>query len=296
MNNVPFGDERCETTRRNLDSYLTNELAPVTHQEVMNHIGHCPACAAELEARLRLRTALKAAVGRQAVPPELRVRVRARLEQERSRGWWKAGWPRWAAATAAAAVICLSVWRLAPRETLPALADRPGQQAYIQKVSSTLAAVFKVGLGDHIHCSIFRKYPQNPPTVEQMKTKLGPAYQGLLPVVKAAVPEGYRVIMAHQCSYDGRKFVHLTLQNGGDLISLVVARKNPGESLGNLAMAQSAAGIPIYQSAAERYEVAAFEAGQFLAFVVSEKSGRANLRMATNLAPGVHDLLAKIAG
>ena len=61
---------------------------------------------------------------------------------------------------------------------MPALTDRPGQKVYIQKVSARLAAVLKVGLGDHIHCSIFRKYPKDPPPVEKMEADLGASYKG----------------------------------------------------------------------------------------------------------------------
>jgi hypothetical protein len=71
-------------------------------------------------------------------------------------------------------------------------------------------AALKLGLGDHIHCSVFREYPPNPPTVAQMEEDLGPAFRGVLPLVQSAVPDGYRVIMAHHCGYAGRKYTHLT--------------------------------------------------------------------------------------
>jgi hypothetical protein len=177
---------------------------------------------------------------------------------------------------------------------MPAITDRPGQNVYIQKVSATLAAVLKVGLGDHIHCSIFRKYPKDPPPIEKMEADLGASYKGLLPVVRAAVPDGYRVIMAHQCGYAGRKFIHLTFEKDGDLLSLVVARRKDGESLGTLAPALETSGVPVYQSAAARYQVAGFEAGDFLAYVVSDLKSKANLQIAASLAPSVREFLLKI--
>ena len=36
--------------------------------------------------------------------------------------------------------------------------------------------------------------------------------------------------MAHQCTYGGRHFVHITMRKGSDVISLVIARKNDGET------------------------------------------------------------------
>jgi hypothetical protein len=174
---------------------------------------------------------------------------------------------------------------------LPALSDRPAQNAYIQRISATVGSIVKVGLGDHIHCSVFRKYPQNPPTVEQMEKDLGPSYKGLLSLVKESVPAEYRVIMAHQCGYAGRKYIHFTLRKGNDLLSLVITRKKDAESLSGLTPAVQASGVPVYESKAQRYEIASFDGGQYFAFVVSGLKGEANLQIAANLAPAVHDFL-----
>jgi hypothetical protein len=99
--------------------------------------------------------------------------------------------------------------------------------------------------------------------------------------------------MAHQCSYAGRKFVHLTFEKNGGLLSLVVARKQTGESLDGLSPAGGASGVRIYQSAAGRYQVAGFEAGNFFAYVVSELRNKENLQIAANVAPAVREFLMK---
>jgi len=293
MNRVQFGEGACDKTRKFLDSYISSELLVETNHEILRHLEGCESCSTELETRTRIRARSKAAVRSQPVPPELQVLIRKQLQDKGSGRWFTAGWSRWAVAMAASLVVCAGVWVNYSRERMPDLSDRPGQNAYIQRVSASLASVLKVGLGDHIHCSIFRKYPQNPPPIEKMEAALGPVYKGLLPVVRAAAPEGYRVIMAHQCSYAGRKYIHLTLEKGGDLLSLVITRKNPGESLGGLSAAGESSGVPIHQSAAGRYQVAGFEAGDFLAYVVSDLKGKANLQIAANLAAGVRDVLMK---
>ena len=197
---------------------------------------------------------------------------------------------------AAAFALCVAAWLTYPwQPPLPDLADRTAQTSYIQRVSATVLSVFKSGLGDHIHCAVFRKYPRNPPTVEEMEAKLGPEYRGLLPLVEPAVPPGYRIVMAHQCTYGDRHFVHLTMrkgEKGEDLISVVITRKNPGETLNTLSPAATASGVPLYQSTAERYQVAGFESEHYLAFVVSTFDGRKNLQLATALAPAVRRLLS----
>jgi anti-sigma factor (TIGR02949 family) len=293
MNRMQFGEGGCEKIRKYLDSYVSNELLVETNHDVLRHIENCTTCAAELDARTRVRTRLKAAVKNQSVPPELQVRIREHIHRGRPHSWAGAGWVRWAGAIAAVVLVCAGLWVNYSGERRIAVTDRPAQNAYIQRISARMAAVLKVGLGDHIHCAVFRKYPKNPPSLEQMEADLGPAYQGLLPVVRGAVPDGYRVVMAHQCTYAGRKFIHFTFEKGGDLISLVISRRNAGESMEGLAPAGEPSGMPIYQSAAGRYQVAGFEAGGYLAYVVSDLKGHANLQVAAELGPNVREFLMK---
>jgi hypothetical protein len=279
-----------------MDSYINNELLVETNHEVLRHLEACPACAADVESRTRLKTRLKAAVHNLSVPEDLQARVRTALREDSRHSL---AWTRWASAAAAVLVVAAGLWFELPRWTQPALpdlADRRGQDVFIQKVSASLSAVLKVGLGDHIHCSIFRKYPKNPPSVEEMAQKLGPAYQELVPLVKPRVPEGYRIILAHQCGYQGRRFVHLTLTNGSSLLSLVITRKQSGESMQAMTVSDHASGVPVYQAAAQNYDVAGFETDQFLAYVVSDLGARQNLQIAYALAPAVHQFLAAVRG
>jgi hypothetical protein len=294
MKRVEFGDGGCLKIRRYLDSYISNELLVETNHEVLRHIESCAACAAELEIRARLRARLKEAVTAQPVSADLQLRIREQIRRHEPGGWamnwFRARWLGWGIAVAALAAG-ISVLMVPSPERLPALADRAGQNAYIQKVSANLAAVLRVGLGDHIHCSIFRRYPRNPPPVEEMEASLGPNFKGLLAIVRTAVPRGYRAVMAHQCSYTGRKFIHLTFEKEGRLLSLVVARREGSESLGGMSPAGLPSGIAIFQSAAGPYRVAGFEAGAFFAYVVSDLRGKDNLQIAAGVAKGVHDSL-----
>jgi len=89
--------------------------------------------------------------------------------------------------------------------------------------------------------------------------------------------------------------VHLTFEKDGRLLSLVVTRKQTGESLEVQSPAAEPAGVRIYQSGAGRYEVVGFEAGNFFAYVVSKLRGKANLQIAESVAPGVRDFLAKLS-
>jgi hypothetical protein len=293
MNRVSFGESACERTRKYLDSYISNELLVETNHEVLRHLEHCAACSAEADTRQQLRARVKSAVRTQPVPSELAALVRERVRAEESRGASGWAWLRWPAAAAASAALCTLLYVGYRPERLPALADSPAQNAYIQRISATMATVLKVGLGDHLHCSVFRKKAATVPTVAEMEKQLGPGYQGLLPAIRAAAPPDYKLILAHHCSYLNREYVHLTLENNGSLLSLVVARKQPGESFVNLTPAGDH-GTPVYQSHAGHYQVAAFDAGQFIAYVISDMKGKSNLQVAVAAAPAVREVLTKL--
>jgi hypothetical protein len=297
MNVKSHEDGACERIRGYLDSYISNELLVETNHEVLRHLETCLSCAAEVEARSRVRTRLKAAVESQQVPARLPINIRQMIHRRQSRFLPTAAWSLWALAAAAAVVLSVDIWSTRTRSGMPEsldVADRAGQDVFIQKVSGTVSKALRVGLGDHIHCAVFRKYPKNPPAPAQLAESIGSAFQGLVPLVKASVPDRYRILMAHQCSYSGRRFVHVTLSDGSNLMSLVIARKEPGESLGGLPSSTRASNVPVYQATAERYEIVGFETAQYLAFVISDLNTRSSLQMASGLALPVHNFLARL--
>jgi anti-sigma factor (TIGR02949 family) len=292
MNRVSFGEGACERTRKYLDSYVNSELQVETNHEVLRHLEGCPNCSAELDTLMKLRGRLKSAVKSQDAPAELEFRIRTKIRTRRGELFE----PRWAMAAAAGLLVAVGTWSVYSREGMPAIGDRPAQTAYIQKISNSLASVMKLGLGDHVHCAVFRKYPKNPPPVEQMMKDLGPSFEGLLPVVRAAVPQDFRVVMAHECSFAGRNYVHFTFKREAKLLSLVVTRKTEGESMTGLTHGTRPDGVPIYQQTAGQYQVAGFEAGEFLAYIISDLPSNSNLQVASNLAPSVREFLIKTNG
>jgi hypothetical protein len=60
-----------------------------------------------------------------------------------------------------------------------------------------------------------------------------------------------------------------------------------------LSPATRLSGVPLYQSGAGHYQVAGFEAGDFIAFVISDLKSGSNLQIAESLAPGVREFLIK---
>jgi hypothetical protein len=235
----------------------------------------------------RLKEMLKRAVKNEPAPPFLEARIRNTIRAER-----RTSWRLRLAPVAAAAAVCLGVtiaYQLGHLRLTTA-----SQESYITAVSNRVATLMRVGLGDHIHCSVFRKFPKDPPSAEALAARLGPEYRDLLPLVRRNVPERYAMVIAHTCRYRGRRFVHLSLRGEGKLMSLVIARKKDGESFATegMAAALSRSGIDVYRAGVQRFEIASFESRDHLVYFVSDLGRQPNMEMMLALAPRVREFLA----
>ncbi len=240
--------------------------------------------------RKNLNDRLRAAVRSIDPPPYLEARVRNHIRSSRKSPFWQ---PRFLTA-AAAVLVCFGAALAYRLGYLPFVS--PSHETYIATVSNQVAGIMRVGLGDHIHCSVFRKYPKDAPTAEQLAAGIPSEFLGLIPVVKAQVPGDYQLIMAHRCRYRLRPFVHLTFRKGSSLLSLVIATKKDGESFQaeGLTPAARQSGIPVYQAGADHFQIAAFETGKYIVYVISDLPPGGNTETMVALAPGVRDLLGRI--
>lgn len=286
----------CERTRERVDAYLDRELVGANRQAVRLHLEACSACTADARERAALKARVRGAVREQTPAPELEARVRAQLQAHQSPPWWNlAEWtaPKWAMTALMLTVASVVAWIATPRDSFPALDDLPAQDAYIQRISARLAGVLRPGIADHIHCAIFRKLPADPPPPAAMEAALG-LYRDLLPAINAAIPKSWRVVMAHQCSYLGRHYVHVIMSDGGQPISLVIARKQDGESFEGMRPSITAGAVPVFQDETAVYRVAGFETREYLTFLVSAPENTQNLDTVAKLVPGVSAVLARI--
>jgi hypothetical protein len=125
-----------------------------------------------------------------------------------------------------------------------------------------------------------------------MTRQLGPAYSGLLPVVEAHVPSGFRVVLAHRCSYKGRNYVHLIARGGDRLISLVITKRGESEAFErDLRAVASGSDLSVYSSDARPYNIAGFATTGFLVYLVSDLGEKPNLATLEALAPAVRRVL-----
>lgn len=207
--------------------------------------------------RGRLRTAAREV----QVPVGLEARVRDRLRQSREPQAKKFH----LMALAATLAICFGSW-----------AAYRGARS-----SSAVAALMRFGLGDHVHCGVIRQAGSSAqPTVDKFPAN----YKELIPIVRQRVAPHLPLVLAHECHYQGRKFVHLTFRDNRNLLSLVITRRQNGESLG--------AGV--HTAGVNQCQSAAFESGNFLVYAISDLPQQGNLAVLVALAPALNNFLNQI--
>ncbi|MEP7363591.1 MAG: hypothetical protein ABI972_10080 [Acidobacteriota bacterium] len=231
----------------------------------------------------KLRQQLQRAVRSTEVPPYLENKIRASIRGSESRQplQFRYTW------MAAAAALALAVFGGIAYQLGHLRLTSNSQDSYIASVSNHVASIMRVGLRDHLHCSYFRKFPKDEPKLEEIERKLPEPYRGMIPIVRKHVPADFQLMMTHQCGFHDRKFVHLALKRGSQLLSVVLAVKQDGESFKTeeLIPALTEAGIPFYQSGVQHFQVAAFESDRHLIYIVSDLSQDENMRTMTAMAP-----------
>jgi anti-sigma factor (TIGR02949 family) len=272
MTHIKLLEPGCRKVLASLDSYIDNELHTETNLDLIEHLRRCAPCTREAGERQKMRTRLRTAVRDVTVPAGLENRVRDRLRQSQQSHSKKI----YLMAIAAMLAVCFGSW----------MTLRPGR-------SAPLSAVMQVGYSQHVHCAVVRQGNTRPP---EGADKLTTQFKELLPMIRRHVPANLPLNVAHECSFEGRKFVHLTFRDGRNLLSLVIARKQGTESFAaaKLLPALAHSGIPIYAEGTDRYHLAAFETDRFLVYTISELPREKNLDILTALAPDLHHFLEQL--
>ena len=202
----------CRDVREVADSFLCEELLTETNHEILRHLDTCPSCRAEIDARRRLRGALRTAFTR---TPELRPagefvdRLRDQLRQaavqtHRSRMFSS----RW---LALAAGLVLAVGATAA--------------ILVSRSSASAEALARDAIGDHRNCALKYRLVRTPVPLEEAAQRFDSAFRLLLnaPPDEIGTPDGAaRVVERHSCAYGARQFGHVILQYRSRVVSLLV--------------------------------------------------------------------------
>jgi hypothetical protein len=92
--------------------------------------------------------------------------------------------------------------------------------------------------------------------------------------------------------------MHIGLKSDSRVVSVIVARKEPGENMrnSNLLPVISQGGLDIYGASAQRFRIAAFETSDHLAYVVSDDSEQQIRQLLAAIAPDIQRIVAAEKG
>jgi hypothetical protein len=297
MNVVNFNERSCERYRRYFDAYVDNELLVETNQDVLQHLRSCPDCTQILESRARMKQLVRNAVTKEEAPLELAAALRDRFRSER-RSFFAYDTARWI--MAAAAVLLLAIGGVAALQWGRVIRFG-GDDGVFQTVSARVQEILRVGLVDHVHCTILAENWKRFVSLDEIKANtrrsaLGPEFIDLVPAVQAKLGSDYKIVDGHRCTANNRKYVHLILTGSNDrIVSLVITEKqNESFTQADAAAVIKASGIPIYRDRQGKYEIAGFESDKYLAYVVSNLAKDSNLKIASVLAPVVYGHLHRL--
>ncbi len=248
----------CEKALACIDEYIDGELLTESSLDLSGHFAHCKPCSEEAELRRAIRQRLQSAIRREPLPEGLEARITRKLSdadrpQAKSKPFYLM--------TIAAALVVFFAYRFAGTGSVP------------------ISAVMQVGLGDHIHCAVPRTGLNTNSPIEKLPQNLRP----LMAIVHQHVPAGYQLTLAHECDFRSRRVVHMIFENEGKRLSLVVARKQDGESL-------SRAGV-VSAVSQSGFQVAAVESRGYLLYTVSDLPAERNTAFLAALAPSLSRFL-----
>jgi hypothetical protein len=202
----------CRDVRDVADSFLSEELLTETNHEILRHLDMCPSCRTEIDARRRLRGALRTSFNR---APELQPsgefadRLRAQLHQtavQKRRSWTLSG--RWLA-LAAGLVLAVGV-------TAAMLLNRPATRVDLLASDA---------VGDHRNCALQFHLAKKPIPLEEAAERFDSAYRLLIsdPPTDISTPDGpAHVVERHSCEYGAHRFGHIVMQYRGRVVSMLV--------------------------------------------------------------------------
>lgn len=238
-----------------------------------------------------LKRRLQGAVRGVEPPPFLAARIRARVRESAKPApvWYRRPWLVRMSAAAATAIVAIGI-------SVPyLLRGSAEEESFLAAALDQVSSLIGVGLGDHIHCTLFT-FPEGFPGGNQPGRTLDPEYQPVKQIMAEHAPSGYELSLAHHCRFHLRRFTHVTLKNEDSLLSLVITEKGGGEafSTGQLQAALAQEGLSFYQESAGALQVAAFETEGHLVYAVSDMTREQNTQLLLAMASQIRAVLTQV--
>lgn len=297
MNVIDFADDVCRRIQRYRDSYISGELLVETSLDVQRHLDACPRCADDFADAARLRKAVRDDARREQAPEGLRERIQTGIRQERKARRWSAG----IAIAAALLLVVAGGWTATIFVSGHAPHELIAQERYIDSLVDRVGAVTFLGLSDHLHCGVYWKILQRRLDEADIERDLGPRLAPLAALVQRRLPAGYDVRLAHRCDYRGRTYIHFAAQGKqeDELVSVILTERTAKDSFTSsdgLRPVTTAAGVEIFGTGVDGYELAGFELAGYIGFVVSALAADENRAITEALLPSVNQFMSGLRG
>jgi anti-sigma factor (TIGR02949 family) len=281
---------KCTKIEDQADLYLDGQMDQSETEAFRKHLGTCRACAAFLANRAAVRQRMRTVARNVEIPAELGERVRMAVSREAAkRNRFDPLYGRTLLAIAAGLLITAGFYYWPSRDLRPAHVESKSE--FIARVSAAVPPIMRVGLAQHVHCGVFREYPQDPPKLIDLAREEG-ASPALVNALESHTPEGCHVVMAHRCSYNGRTFTHLIARGDDHLMSLLITRRDTGDAFEkDLKSVADEVNTPIFAAQSDAYSVAAFETPEYLVYLVSDFDAAENLKAMEAMTPSLRAAL-----
>jgi hypothetical protein len=132
--------------------------------------------------------------------------------------------------------------------------------------------LLNMGVNDHVRCAIAGTYAER---TQGLGTPFGPM---LRPLLDAAGAE-YTLVSAHHCTAASRGYIHIVLRRDRTLVSVILTRRGDREVFPRVPPTR------VHEGTRDAYSVAAFESGDYLAYIVSALPGQQTKELASRLTP-----------
>lgn len=309
----------CREFKEIIDSYLAGELLVETNHDVLRHLEHCRACRGELADhrtfRQRLRSAVRNAPDVQ-LDPVFAARLKASLRETavspQSRRFFSFSdffKPRNLMAAAAFGLMLLAfggAFWLNSRNSLTEKAtiaenesnipkygnikSQPSDSPVAQAVQIAWREMTHAAAGDHQNCALKFNLKEKPISLAEAAEKYGKfnkdLEQAVLKPLRESFPAGtsqeIKLLAAHSCVFNGRRFTHIVLRRRNETISVLVTDTD----------AANDANKEIISQTSDNLQVAGFSTKNHLIFVVSDLPPEENLTVAQIIADPVRRQIA----
>ncbi len=297
----------CKDFREIADSYLSDELLVETNHEVLRHLENCAECRREIATRRDLRERLRFAV-KNSPQSQLNTAFATRLKTD-LREKYSAKQRRWSFMSfigtnpAFAGILTILVlssiiglaWqfgrtansesasKLNPSTPVPTNTITADEKSSLQIHRASFVEMETDAVGDHQHCALKFSLKEDPIRLDEAAKKYGKFNKDLDKSVFKPLQEVFgekvKLLEAHSCIINGRRFAHVVLKYQDRVVSVLVAKREDGAEAEN--------SDAISCQSIEDLRIACFETAKFGVFVVSDLDETENLKIARTISPSV---------